>query len=151
MGYVSLTRLHSYKAYLQLSADVPVAYVLDYNIVVSDFELQSSYYVLFGTNAPFGKYKPPNPPQLKVKLYWLCSSTRITLALNNPQGLICNYAKQLNPTCRYYRTLDTLNWNKLYNWVSLHLRLFCPLNYLFIRVSHSPLRFLKAIEVTRQN
>ena len=60
------------------------ANILGYNILVSDFELQSRYYVHFRANT-FGKGMKPLilPPSMG-------SSTRTPLALNNPRRVICD-------------------------------------------------------------
>ena len=60
---------------------------LDSGIVVSEFELQSCYYVHFWTNT-LGKGM--NPVILWVKQHHYCSSRRMDLALNNPTRLICH-------------------------------------------------------------
>ena len=61
-----------------------VANVLDCDIVVSDFEFQSRYYVHF-----WKRYEPPYPPSYK---YHSCS-TRMVVILNNPRSLICHKTK----------------------------------------------------------
>ena len=60
------------------------ANVLDYDIVVSEFEFQSSNCVHF---------RAPLYPQLWVKQYHYCSSTRMALALINPRKM----TKKSNP------------------------------------------------------
>ena len=39
-----------------------VVKALNYRIVISEFELQSRYYVLFRTNTLWEGYEPPYPP-----------------------------------------------------------------------------------------
>ncbi len=50
------------------------ANVLDYDIVVSEFEFQSRYYVHFRTNAPWERSEPLYPPS-----YGLNSITAVLL------------------------------------------------------------------------
>ena len=64
--------------------------VRDYNIVVSEFELRSRYYVHFRTNTLRNENLLYSPTQLSVKQYNYCSITRKALALNNPRMLICH-------------------------------------------------------------
>ena len=59
--------------------------VLVCGIVVSEFELQSRYYIHFRTNN-LGKGMNSLSSQLWVKLHDYCSSRRMTLALNNLVG-----------------------------------------------------------------
>ena len=49
-----------------------MAKIVNYDIVVSEFELQSRYYIHFRTNAPWKKNKPPYPSS-----YVLNSSTAV--------------------------------------------------------------------------
>ena len=60
---------------------------MDCRIIVSEFVLQSRYYVHFQTNT-LGKGMTPLSSQLWVKKYHYCSSMRMALALNNLQRLI---------------------------------------------------------------
>ena len=54
---------------------------LDCNLEVSEFELQSHYYIHFQTNTPEKGIEPSYPHSY---------STGIALVLNNPQKLICH-------------------------------------------------------------
>ena len=58
--------------------------------VVSEFELQSRYYVHF-QKFPWDKYEPPYLPSygLSIVLLLYCPR-RMDLALNNPRRLICH-------------------------------------------------------------
>ena len=58
-----------------------MAKVLDCSLEISEFELQSPYYVHFRTNT-LEKGMNLLIPQLCVKLHHCCSSTRMALALN---------------------------------------------------------------------
>ena len=60
--------------------------------------LQSIKYVYFQTDTTLEKYGLPYPHQLLMKLYHCCSSTRVTLELNNPWKLICHQTKKPNQT-----------------------------------------------------
>ena len=72
-----------------------VGNMLNCDIVVSKFELQSCYYVYF--KIFLGKaWTPLSPLLLWVKKYHCCSSTRMAFALNNPWGLICHKSKKPN-------------------------------------------------------
>ena len=72
-----------------MSLHALVANVVNCNIVVSEFELQSRYY------AHLGNVWTPLPPELLHHCY---SSTRMALALNNPQMLMCHWEKKPNQT-----------------------------------------------------
>ena len=63
---------------------------LDRELEISEFELQSRYYVHFQANT-LGKGMNPLIYQLWVELYYCCSSKKITFALDHPQRLICHY------------------------------------------------------------
>ena len=63
---------------------IVMANVIDCDVILSEFELQSRYNSLFDKYS-WNKYEPPYPRQLH------CSSIRMSLALNNPQSLICHY------------------------------------------------------------
>ena len=70
--------------------------MLKFGLEVSEFELQLYYYIHFWTNI-LGKGMNPlvsPPPQLWVKWYHCCSSSRIALALNNPQRFMSLNKKQ---------------------------------------------------------
>ena len=69
-----------------------MANVLDCSIVLNKFKLQSRYYIHFRTTLEKGNGF--FIPQLWVKQYLYCSSTKIPLALNNPLRLICFYTKK---------------------------------------------------------
>ena len=60
-----------------------VANMLDCNIVLNKFKVQSGYYIYFWTNT---LWKDMNPfiPQPWIKLFHFCFSTKMNLALNNP-------------------------------------------------------------------
>ena len=70
--------------------------VLDWDIVVSEFEPQSRYCVHFPTNILEEKYEPTPPHQLCIRYYNYCSSTGIALAFNNPRYAI-KQRKQIKP------------------------------------------------------
>ena len=82
-----------------------VANMLDCDIKVSEFELQSDYYVCYYgcyhimvvtfVLMPLGKGTSPPPlsPQLRVKSYHYYSSTRMGLASNNCK---CHLTKKAN-------------------------------------------------------
>ena len=63
--------------------------LLHCDIVVSEFELQSLYYIHFQTNT-FGKVWLHSSSQLWIKSYHYFCSTRMTLAVNNLGRLICH-------------------------------------------------------------
>ena len=60
-----------------------IAKVLDWNLKITKLKFQPHYYVHFWTNT-LGKGMNP----LSSPSYLFCSSTRITLALNNTKSLI---------------------------------------------------------------
>ena len=60
--------------------------MLEYDIIVNEFKLQSRYYVYFRIKT-LGKGMNSLFPHL-VKLHFYCHNTRIALTLNNPQRLI---------------------------------------------------------------
>ena len=66
-------------------------------IIVSDFEPETCYYVLFRTKN-LGKSINPLTSELLVKLYYWCSYTRTDLALNNPRKLMCHKTEKLKQT-----------------------------------------------------
>ena len=66
-----------------------VVNVLDFDFVVTEFELQSHYDVPFRINTHTKKVSTSLYPQQWVEYYHLCSSTRLALALNKHQRLIC--------------------------------------------------------------
>ena len=66
-----------------------VANMLDCDIVVSEFELQSRYYVHLRTNT-LGKGINLLLPELCFKWDHYCSSTKIALAFNDLQTLMCH-------------------------------------------------------------
>ena len=59
-----------------------MANVLDCNIVISEFKLQSRINFQFYTNT-FRKVGNLLSPKLRVKYYQYCFSTNLILALNN--------------------------------------------------------------------
>ena len=67
--------------------------VLDCEIVVSDFELQSRYYIHFWNNTS-GKCMKLLIPLLCMKSNCHYSSTRMALAFNNPGSLMCHQSKE---------------------------------------------------------
>ena len=69
--------------------------VLGCRIIVSEFKVQSGYYVHFQTNT-LGKGMNPSFSQLCLRYYHCCSSKRMALALNNLQRLICHSTKKPN-------------------------------------------------------
>ena len=69
-----------------------MANVPDCEIIVSKFELQPYYFFHFQINTFWDKCEPSH---LAPAMYL---STRMTLALNNTQRLICHSSKKLNQT-----------------------------------------------------
>ena len=69
--------------------------VLGCDTVVSEFELQSCYYVHFQINTLCKGMNPLIIPW--VKEYHSCSSTGMDLALNNPRRLTCHQTKKQYP------------------------------------------------------
>ena len=67
------------------------------NCDVSKFKLQSRNYIHFQTNT-IGKDINSLIPQLWLKIYHYCSSTKMDLALHNPWRLICHWKKKPNQT-----------------------------------------------------
>ena len=62
---------------------------LDSNIILSEFELQSRYFIHFQTNTFSERHEPSSPTS-----YRLNSITTIDSALNNPQRLTCHKTKK---------------------------------------------------------
>ena len=58
------------------------ANVLDCNIIVRKFKLQSLFYVHFKDKYPWERHELPYPYQLWVKMYDDCTSTRMAMVLN---------------------------------------------------------------------
>ena len=69
---------------------------MDCGIVVSEFVLQSRYYVHFQANT-LGKVWTPLSSQLWVKLQHSCSSRRMALALNNIKRVDMPLNKETKP------------------------------------------------------
>ena len=63
---------------------------MDCGIVVSEFKLQSSYYVHFRTNTLRQSYETPYPPSYGSNSTTTVFFRRMALALNNQQRLICH-------------------------------------------------------------
>ena len=89
-----------------------VANVLEFNIVISEFELQLRYYVHFGTNALGKGMNPLIHSYLGVKLYHCCSITRMTMALSSNKESKPNYPQRVS--C--YMTLNNLRVRLQYCW-----------------------------------
>ena len=67
-----------------------VVNVLDYDIVVSGFKLQSSYDVHFRTSALGKSINPLTSPTMNKKRYHYYTSTRMAMGFNFPQRMICH-------------------------------------------------------------
>ena len=80
------TCLHTYIYIYWRSPRCIVANMLDWDIIVIEFELLSRYYAHLRTNT-HEKGMPPLFPQLWFR-YHYCSSARVDLASNNPRTLI---------------------------------------------------------------
>ena len=76
-----------------------VVNVLTCDIVVTEFELQLCYYVHFWTNILGNGMSPPAMSYIVLLLF----STRMALALNNPQSWIWHLRKKTNQTSYRYR------------------------------------------------
>ena len=66
---------------------------MDCDIIVREFKRQSHYFIPFKTNN-IGKGMSVFISHLRVKYYHDCSSIKMTLALNEPQKLICYQKKK---------------------------------------------------------
>ena len=84
---------------------------MDCGIVVSEFKLQSRYYVHFYSNT-LGKSMNPLSYQLWVKQYHYFSSRRIALALNNLLRLIWHLNKETNKL--YLKPFNYVQTNDLW-------------------------------------
>ena len=74
-----------------------VANVLCSKVMVNEFELQLHTYIHFRTNTR-GKGKKILFRQIGIEYCHYCFATRMALALNYPQRLICHQTKKRNPT-----------------------------------------------------
>ena len=93
--------------------------VLDHVLKISELELQSCYYIHFWTNT-FRKVMNFLFPRFLVKQYHCCSSTWMSLALNNAQRLICHLIKKPNQNTNYYYYCFFYNYNNAV-CISLHV------------------------------
>ena len=66
-----------------------MANMMNYDIFISKFKIQSRYYVHFRTNT-LGKGMNSFIPHLSVNYYHNYTFTQIALALNSPGRLICH-------------------------------------------------------------
>ena len=85
-------------------------HLLDCDIVVSEFKLQSRYCIHFRTNAPWEKYEPTYPPS-----YELNSTTTILPQTTKVEMLLY---KQIKPNQTRY-----IHWNLQ---AHIHVRTFSP-------------------------
>ena len=67
-----------------------VTNMLECSIVVSNFKLQLYYYIHFQTNTLEKRYESPNSSSYGLNSVITVFFTRIALAVNNPQRLICH-------------------------------------------------------------
>ena len=82
--------------------------MLDGGLETSEFKLQLCYYVHVRTNNLGKSMNTHILSQLWVKLYHNCFSTRMALALSNPQRFICHKTKKPNHINNWGPNLDPL-------------------------------------------
>ena len=106
---------YEYSFYIGMISRCVIAKVQDYDIIVSEFELQSrsSRHFWF---IPFGKVWTSVSPQKGFKYNFYCSSITMYLALDNPRRLICHEARnQISILQNLYRLI----WNVILLSISL--------------------------------